>query len=93
MARKTEITLAQIGFVVRKEHQQQVGQDGQPLFGDSGLPKMTDVWTLDLIEQRGDSLEIIHVPFDEAAKDKLVASLTGGIEVVPANGLPKGPII
>lgn len=91
MARKTEITLAQIGFVVRKESQQQVGSDGQPLFGDSGLPKMVDVWVLDLIEQKSPSeVEIIHVPFDEAAKERLVQALTGGVAIVPANGIPRG---
>lgn len=89
MARRTEITLAQIGFAVRKESQQQVAPDGQPLFGDSGLPKMVDVWILDLIEQRSPSeVEIIHVPFDEAAKERLVQALTGGLIVAPANGMP-----
>jgi hypothetical protein len=89
MARKTEITLAGIGFAVRKEQQQQAGPDGQPLFGQSGLPKMVDVWILDLIEQKSPSeVEIIHVPFDADAKDRLVQQLTGGIVVAPANGVP-----
>lgn len=87
--RRTEITLANVGFVVRKEARQQAGADGQPLFGQSGLPKMVDVWILDLIEQRSPSeVEIIHVPFDEAAKDRLIQQLTGGIVVAPANGVP-----
>lgn len=89
MPRKTEITLANVGFVVRKEAQQEVGTDGQPLFGQSGLPKMVDVWLLDLIEQRSPSdVEIIHVVFDEGGKERLVQALTGGIVLAPANGMP-----
>jgi hypothetical protein len=88
MARKTEITLAQIGFSVRKERQQMSDQQGRPIFGDSGLPKMVDLWVLDLIEQRPDGVEIIHVPFDEAAKDTLLAQFTGG--VVVADKMPNG---
>jgi hypothetical protein len=88
VARKTEITLAHVGFVVRKERQQMSDPQGAPLFGDSGLPKMTDLWVLDLIEQRSDGVEIIHVPFDEAAKETLIAQFTGG--VVVADRIPTG---
>jgi hypothetical protein len=90
MARKTEITLANIGFAVRKERQQMSDPQGNPLFGDSGLPKMADLWVLDLIEQRPDGIEIIHVPFDEAAKETLVQQFTGGLVV--AGRMPTSPI-
>lgn len=86
MPRKTEITLAQIVFAVRKERRQMTGPQGNPLFGDSGLPKMVDLWMLDLIDQSSAGIEIIHVPFDEDAKEKLVQQLTGGLVV--ANEMP-----
>jgi hypothetical protein len=90
MARKTEITLGNIGFAVRKERQQMTDPQGNPIFGDSGLPKMVDLWILDLIEQKPDGVEIIHVPFDEAAKEMLVAQFTGG--VVVADRMPTAPV-
>jgi hypothetical protein len=89
MARKTEITLGNIGFVVRKERQQMIDPRGNPIFGDTGLPKLADLWVLDLIDQRPDGVEIIHVPFDEAAKETLVAQFTGG--VVVADRMPTSP--
>lgn len=90
MARRTEITLAQVGWSVRKASEQQLDDKGNPLFGDSGLPRMVDLWILDLIENTPNGVEIIHVPFDEAAKERLVQALTGGLVV--ASELPKGAL-
>jgi hypothetical protein len=89
MARKTEITLANIGFVVRKERQQMADPQGRPIFGNAGLPKMVDLWVLDIIEQKPDGVEIIHIPFDEAAKETLLQQFTGGVVVV--DRMPASP--
>jgi hypothetical protein len=70
---------------------QSLDPKGNPIFGDLGLPKMVDLWVLDLIEQKPDGIEIIHVPFDEAAKDTLLAQFTGG--VVVADRMPTQPVV
>lgn len=89
MPRRTETTLVNVGFGVRKVSEQQADERGNPLFGDSGLPKTADVWYLDLVDEVAPGhLDVIHVPLDANAKDALVKALTGGVEIVPANGMP-----
>jgi hypothetical protein len=84
--RQTEITLTQVGFAVRKTRQQEVDSQGNAVFGASGLPKMLDIWVLDFIHQAPGEMTVYHVPFDEAAKDRLLAAFTEGIVI--ANQLP-----
>lgn len=90
MPRIVEETLVQVGWVVRTVEVPAQGEDGIPIFNGSGEQKTEPQWILDLIDQGPQERRIIHVPFDKAARDKLVAALTGGI--VPASEMPKGPI-
>jgi hypothetical protein len=90
MARKTEITLARIGFAVRKE----TPADDRPA-GEADLRRLRPSEDGRPVGARPDRaapgcVEIIHVPFDEAAKDTLLAQFTGG--VVLASEMPNGKL-
>lgn len=74
------------GWAVRQEQEQAVGQDGQPLFDGSGLPKMVDLTTLVFVSNEPGAAFVLEVPFTDDKRADLVKALTGGIIVPTANG-------
>ena len=64
-------------------------KDGQPLHNADGSPKTAEhtILTFTHLNPFGQPELIVHVPFDQNAKQELLRQLTGGI-VVPTNGSP-----
>lgn len=72
-----------------EEQRQRCGDDGQPLFdAGTGLPKTERLTVLWLREVTPAGMRQTEIPFDDAGREQIVRSLTGGIIVAPANGSP-----
>lgn len=90
MARQMEETLIGYRFGVRVVQVPQSDERGNAIYNGSGEPKTETNWILDLEEVTPHQRHIVHVPLNQAGRDALIASLTGGIAV--AKAMPEGPI-
>lgn len=92
MPRIVEEELVGYGWGLLVGERQALGEDGQPLFnGGAGGPRMEPIWVFVFQQDTPGKRHIVKVTFDEGDKQKLVEALTGGIAVVGADSMPKGP--